>query len=356
MPKQNFFVNEDELDDYQVQVQMRKIDRSMIVSGCAGSGKSILALWKANDISKLQANQTFIFIVFTKALIKFMKDGIKYINETKKIGEPKLEENNFVYYEDWKRKGCPSADFIIVDEVQDFTREEISQFKKATKKAFFFWGDTAQSIYPKKKGIPTQDLLSIASEAGILPELLALNHRLKRKVARLAAFLTSDDELVNRCRKEGTALPWILRYKTLEEQLDTAMQQIKNRQITDAAILFPTNPMVIKAYEYLKKKGHSVEAKFDDKQDFSNSKLDLNFDSDNPKLMTYHSAKGLQFEAVFLPECDLPEVMGVKPLYVATTRTYEYLYIMYSNKLSRFFDAVPNNLYSTSLEEARIEL
>jgi superfamily I DNA/RNA helicase len=345
MPKQNFFVTEEELDNFQIQLLQKRIDRSMIVSGCAGSGKSILALWKAKHIQALPEKASYKFIVYTKALHKFMSDGIKAIG---------LDDDNFTYHHQWKSSGCPSADYIIVDEIQDFTREEVSAFKSAAKKAFFFWGDSAQALYRNIK--PTQNILTISAEASIQAEPLIFNYRLPAKIARLAMKFGDDEELVRRCKNEGSEKPRILRYNRLEEQLDVSMQQINNRQISDAAILFPTNALVQRAYEYLKMKGYNVEAKFDDKQNFSNSQLDLNFESDNPKLMTYHSAKGLQFEAVFMPECDLPEKMGIEPLYVAITRSYRYLFIMYSNQLSRFFDAVPQDLYSTTLKEARIEL
>ncbi len=345
MPKQTFFVNEDELDDYQVQLLRKRIDRSMVVSGCAGSGKSILALWKAKHIQDLQNGWTYKFIVFTKALNSYMSDGIRVIG---------LDDKNFMYHRQWIDQSCPPADFIIVDEIQDFTSEEIMQFKASARRAFFLWGDSAQSIY---RGIKeTQDILAIATESGIQPEQLVFNHRLPRKIARLAACLIDDDDLVQRCRKEGAEMPRILHYETPEQQLDMAMEQIKNRQITDAAILFPTNILVQRAYSYLRSRGHSIEAKYEDKTDYHNSRLDLNFNSDNPKLMTYHSAKGLQFEGVFLPECNDSDNRDSTPLYVAVTRSYQYLFIMYSTELSRFFDAVPKNLYTTTIEEDKIEI
>ncbi|OHB54682.1 MAG: hypothetical protein A2Y12_19170 [Planctomycetes bacterium GWF2_42_9] len=342
MPKQNFFVNEDELDDFQIQLLQKRIDRSMVVSGCAGSGKSILALWKAKQIQ--DAGYSYKFIVYTKALHQFMSNGIKTIG---------LNDRNFTYHHEWCNQGCPSADFIIVDEVQDFEHEDISQFKQAANKAFFLWGDSAQSLYRGFRN--TQDILSIASESGIEPETLVFNHRLPKIIARFAAKVSGDEDLVPRCRKEGEDIPRILRYATFEAQLDVIMQQIKNRQITDAAILFNDNVRVQKAYDYLSKKGYAIEAKIKD------SVFDLDFDSDNPKLMTYHSAKGLQFEAVFLPQCEaefekLDKTMNTTSLYVAITRSYRYLFVMYSNKLTRFFDSIPKDLYSTTLEEDRIEL
>ena len=47
MAKRNFFVRETELDDYQRLIINKRTNNSFIVKGCAGSGKSILALWKA---------------------------------------------------------------------------------------------------------------------------------------------------------------------------------------------------------------------------------------------------------------------------------------------------------------------
>lgn len=50
MPRRSFYVNDSELDDYQVKIINKRTDNSFIVKGCAGSGKSILALWKAKQI------------------------------------------------------------------------------------------------------------------------------------------------------------------------------------------------------------------------------------------------------------------------------------------------------------------
>lgn len=77
--------------------------------------------------------------------------------------------------------------------------------------------------------------------------------------------------------------------------------------------------------------------------------MDLDFNSDNPKLMTYHSSKGLQFEHVFLPECTVEGEEDRNPLYVAITRSYGALYIMHSGNLSSLFDAVPKDVYDTTL-------
>lgn len=110
----------------------------------------------------------------------------------------------------------------------------------------------------------------------------------------------------------------------------------------DVGILFRNNVGVQDAYNYFKSKGIDVEAKV-------GSQMDLDFTSDNPKMMTYHSSKGLQFEYVFLPDCNVEGIDERIPLYVAITRSYRGLYIMHSGDLSSLFDDIPQNLYETSL-------
>ena len=119
---------------------------------------------------------------------------------------------------------------------------------------------------------------------------------------------------------------------------------IKNRDFKDVGIFFRSRKEVEYAKDYFEnKKNFHVEAKV------TENASDLNFNSDNPKLMTYHSSKGLQFEAVFLPNCESSDNGSKNPLYVAMTRTYQSLYILHSGNLSSFFDDVPTDLYKTSL-------
>ena len=77
----------------------------------------------------------------------------------------------------------------------------------------------------------------------------------------------------------------------------------------------------------------------------------LDFTTDKPKLMPYHSAKGLQFETVILPFYEGATDKDLrKPLYVAMTRTYRYLYVMYSGiSIAQPLQQVPEYLYMKEL-------
>ncbi len=128
MAKRSFYVKDSELDDYQVKVINKKTDNSYIVKGCAGSGKSILALWKAKQIQD-EHKGTYLYIVFTKALMQYMADGISQVG---------IPQRNVDYHWHWQnRAGCPSADYIIVDEAQDFSKEDIELFRSKAKKAYY---------------------------------------------------------------------------------------------------------------------------------------------------------------------------------------------------------------------------
>jgi superfamily I DNA/RNA helicase len=81
--------------------------------------------------------------------------------------------------------------------------------------------------------------------------------------------------------------------------------------------------------------------------------MDLDFKTDNPKLMTYHSAKGLQFEAVFIPMCIGGDEKDRNPLYVALTRSYRDLFILFSNHLSTFISDIDRSLFEYHNEKSK---
>ena len=344
MAKRDFFIKESELDDYQVVVLQKRVDKPSIVKGCAGSGKSILALHRVKQIQEEKIG-SFYFILYTKALKQYMKDGIDSIG---------LNSDKVLHYDKWrwswkkenetwvKYKNAPTADYIIVDEAQDFSEQDIKLFKSKANKALILFGDSAQQIYKFKTPEPIS-MEQIAVLTGIPSMDLMFNHRLPKKIARLAERITdSDDDLEIRCKNEGVEMPKVLQFNNLDEQLDKIIEIVGNRQFDDVGILFRQNSDVQLAKSYFDRKGFKVEAKI-------NRNMDIDFESSSPKLTTYHSSKGLQFEAVFIPNCTVSGEDDRSPLYVASTSTYQSLFIMHSGALSPFFNDVPTDLYETSL-------
>ncbi len=343
--KKDWMIKESELDDDQIKVLMATLDKSCVVAGCAGSGKSVLALIKAQRVQKAHGNN-YQVIVFTKALCRYMNAG-------------RLElglNNDFCHHWDWvNKKSAPHSDYIIVDEIQDFDKDEIKQFISSAKKNFYFFGDTAQSIYEGlKTPMPVGNIRSITPAEKHVKEFeLYRNYRLPIPVARIAQFVGVDLDvfLESTYKSRETAMPRFLGYATKDDQLEAIDRIIKKNQMTDVAILLPHNKYVGDVYDKLSKMGN-YEVKVKDNDRWQDT---LDFLSTNPKIMTYYSAKGLQFETVFLPYIeDFTEVRPSdrKALYVAMTRTYRNLYVMYSNCLPAVLKQVDAQLYKTSEDDA----
>ena len=344
--KKDWMIKESELDDDQITVLMGTLKKSCIVAGCAGSGKSLLALIKAQRIQK-ECGDDYKVIVFTKALCQYMNVGRKALGL----------HNDFDYHYDWIKQGCPSADYIIVDEIQDFDKEEISVFIKAARKNFYFFGDTAQSIYDGYKiygkpypqnTIPVDDIKSEMNlpSSKVKNFELFRNYRLPIPVARVAHPIGIEFDPFEESiyQSKENKMPKFIEYENKDEQLKAIHRIIKDQNFEDVAILVPNGKSVMEIYERLSGFGGNFEMK-------GLNNYTLNFSSTNPKIMTYHSAKGLQFETVFLPYIEDFRVEGYngvsnrKALYVAMTRTYKYLYLMYSDNLPYPISEIDSDLY-----------
>jgi DNA helicase IV len=233
MAKRSFYVKESELDDYQVKVINKRTDDSFIVTGCAGSGKSILALWKAKQIQN-EGLGSYQFIVFTKALKQYMSDGVRQVG---------INANNVDYHWNWVNKQhSPSSDYIIVDEAQDFSKEDILLFKDKANKALLLYGDSAQQLYKFIKNKETISMEEMVDITDFQMEQLVFNHRLPKKIARVAQYINSEgDNLENRCKNEGVETPKLLKYNSFKAQLDATAEIIKNRGFEDVGILLRNN-------------------------------------------------------------------------------------------------------------------
>jgi superfamily I DNA/RNA helicase len=337
MAREAWYINESELDDYQTPIIQKKINNSFVVKGSAGSGKTVLALWKAREIEDAKLGSYYV-VVYTKALRQFVNDGVNEVG---------LSQSRVVHHWYWKNKlKQPKADYVIIDEVQDFTKTELLELQKSANKALILFGDSAQQVY---KGLKP-DLMTmeqIAYHTSLPIEQLVLNHRLPKKIGRVAEYINeTGDSLESRCTKEGANKPFLVKAYDWEQQLNFIKDTIEERGYTDVGILLPDNKLVKSADEFYKGKNSRVESKYDISWP-DNTKFTLNFHSENPKILTYHSAKGLQFEAVFIPSCSEGVInrRNVNPMYVALTRTYQDLFVMYTNTLTDVLDPIPRTLF-----------
>lgn len=338
-------VSEDSMDDDQLDLIEMNINKSMLVTGCAGSGKSVIAMHKAEQIAKL--GKKVILIAYTKSLSAFMREGI----------DQKSLPYSFYHHYQWKNKfHMPKADYIIVDEIQDFTREEVLEFIAAANTAYFFFGDSAQSIY-KSYGKDTISIEEISKLTGLKPLQLYNNYRLPRPIAKITQSYVGvnvnpyEDRIYQNKEK---SLPHFVKFSTEEDQMSAICSLVEKytRNLFDnqtIGILLPSNELVIKTC--MKFKASDIPCEFKYNIDDNNYVDTLDFGTFLPKILTYHSAKGLQFDVVILPMyIGANDDESKKALYVAMTRTMHQLYILYSSpELNAPLAKVPQSWYLKTL-------
>ena len=346
MALQSFALSKSELDAYQVLVLDKKIDRTLIVTGCAGSGKSVLAIHKAKELK--DQGYSFLFIVFTQALGSYMKAGINQLgldmssfSTYGKCFAPDKDASGNITNWHWA-KG--NYDFIIVDESQDFSMDAIEELRRHCRHLYLF-GDSAQSLYKSFlfDNKPTLKMRDLEYKFDVRMDDLILNHRLPESIAKVAQYLNSeDDRLVGRCQKKGGNKPKFLKLRDFDAQCEKTIEIINNLGLEDVGILCYHRADIQQVQNIFSRHGKNIDV-------YLNDMANIKFDSGNPKAMTFKSSKGLQFQTVFMLGCNHKIDSYVKDAYVAMTRSYEDLYLMYSDEISSMFDTVPKTYYDTDL-------
>lgn len=341
----DFYVEYGRLDDYQRHIIETLFHRSEVVGGCAGTGKSLIALHK---LARVPHGKSAALVVFTRSLKKYFEDGMNVLQ----IADTKVQYKN-----EWDRQ---HVDYLFVDECQDFTSDDIQAFIGSCEKMFFF-GDTGQTIM--EFGVSkNQSVEDTAAMLGVPVDYLYINYRLTKENAILAEAVGKRNDLVKHCKRYGVK-PQLIAGATFNEQLDAIIETITTNHLTRACVLVPYNTLsraqsspnkdsklsVDYVQRYFASKGMPVELKMNSN---IGDTMTLDFNSSAPKVISWHSVKGLQFNDVFIPFCETEydEVMK-KALYVAITRAYNRLYIGYTGQLNpEVFPPISSGIYSTAAD------
>ena len=333
-----WMISENQLDDIQTRIATQSIDKSLLITGCAGSGKTILALHRAVHIE--EEEESYFVIVYTKVLRKFIEDGIRQLD---------LDPDRIIHYHEWKKDPNRKANYLIVDEAQDFTEEQIDTLSNSFSRSIIYLGDQAQNLYENR--LPLNRITSKTNDIAV--QNLMTNYRFPKKIARVAKYLQSEDLgdiYVDRCQNEGEQKPRFYQFPSKEEQIDYIIKQINDRNLNDVGILLPTNELVEEMEAELEGNDIDCEARYKHYENGQREEINtLDFSTTNPKVTTYHSSKGCQFNDVFIPFCEdsLIDDFYKNALYVAFSRAINNVYVLYSDKLSKYFDGIPPDLFLT---------
>jgi len=370
--KKELIVKEEDLDQIEFDILRETLeDKSLIVSGCAGSGKSLMAVKLAQRIEK-EIKSPHKILVYTKALEEFLREGARILELSSQL----------THYHLWRwkydKKGNiigdnrTRTDYFIVDEIQDFTKGEVHEFINYTNKHFLFFGDTAQTLYSDRNPLPVCDIKKLIPKGHKYKEYsLYYNYRLPVHIAEAVQWVGDNLEPFEKDKyksKEDT-YTHLIKYTSFQDEIEEIANYCKEKRSSDVAILVPTREDVIRMFQGLENYGIHCEIKYDAPETYQLGKgnvpdnyrisLDtLDMSTDNPKIMTFHSSKGLQFETVFvagIKDYDNAYLKYLrKPLYVAMTRTYKNLYVLYSGWLPHPLSDIPKTLFIDSMIDYKV--
>lgn len=360
-----WFVPEDRLNPDQKRF-LQEFERdfrnnnlhNLWVKGFAGSGKSILLVHVARKILALKPNAKIALIVYTQSLVEMFKKALREL--TPPVNIPVMTFYSFM-------TSSSSYEYILCDEVQDLTPRVLSRMYDRSAHVVVA-GDSNQSIFPEdpKWREKTVDVSQIPSlihggdfELTIVERLTESIMKAVKSFLRLNIFgtrvnLNKVDTKISLCKANSNdaEISFIIQNSSLVIQ----------RGYT-AAILIPTQKGIVefvnKALASQGKPTWNSQTNEYGRVDFGamNSHLSscglkmqyvgngygqFRSNPDYVVLMTYHSAKGLDFDYVYIPFCSdylwisYNEALSKTLFMVAMTRARMNLYITYTGNLHSY--------------------
>ena len=409
----------------QLEVLDLKPEGHNVVLGTAGSGKTTLAIYRAIYLATLDDKEKVMLVTFNTTLVKYleaivgseiprnievrnyhkfargylahrnkmprwngivsgMEDGdnkkqlfvrralenVKAVNGTNSTYLEVRKEEGYLYdWEDIAQTVCEELEndtekrmykHIIVDEGQDLSPIMLKSLVKAIPEdgTFTFFGDVAQQIYGSRLSWREAGLKIAKNKIWYFDR----NYRNSKEIAQFAVaisktkYFEDKQDLVEPVLQTASSpLPAIVKCKDEEAELDW---------IVEAAIRMSGNQSIailVRNRELVDLVEEKLRAKKIIPQILKNRMgvLDLNA---KISIGTYHSAKGLEFDMVFLPFCSmkyLPSEERVlanesrdealkeetKLLYVAITRAKRGLILSYTEEKTELLLEVDTSLY-----------
>lgn len=307
-------------------------DRHRVIFGAPGSGKTMILLHRAQHLARMfnVTPERFRIFVFNNVLKNYIQSALGLLN---------LPEGSVLTYDHWcnlyytskiskkvpwnkqshgpdydairqavfehvraSTNGKPAYDFILVDEGQDLDPISFETIKLLSNHVTVCM-DHNQRIY--ENGADENEIMR---QLGLNRRNMSLlgAYRCCPYVIKLAAQFIEDqterEHYINQAKTDQTERQTpLLYYASNHDDAQRRMiEVIKTRQAKGdrIGIFFYTNRHVYGYAQGLREAGLDVEVQ---KAQKGSSHKPLDFNSDRPKVLTYHSAKGLTFDTVILP-------------------------------------------------------
>lgn len=401
-----WLVSLETLDDQQKLIAALKPEESYIVEGCAGSGKSVLAMIKFNQLCQngkhpvyatmMRALTDTIISEVTQTSDKGMAAAKKYVtSKTERINS--LGHGKSWYYKSSCIGTCymlpcinPNyenpleGDNLVLDECQDLTLLNFRKIVEGGYQSICWYGDDDQQlcngIEGEMKRISLQEILrEELTRRGGAKKLYKLkwNYRISPSVAKFIDEFQKSipgerKQLACSARGKRTDTPYLCGYPTGESEIDSMVKIIATRgwhrqnNHRTAILIGGSNQDIEKRYRYIKERLERVIGveNIDIQCRRGETSLGSNdwvtADPSAPIVVsTPLQSKGCQFDSVFIIANTFGSNNGhtlspkdLNAIHVAMTRTGGELFVFYKGVMPPAFNQIPLNLYKASVDES----
>ncbi len=336
-------------------------DRSWWIKGYAGTGKTMMLVHLANEY--LAAGYECAYVTYTHALKNLVSEALVELGNNRS----KLP----IYTVDSLNSLDRTYDLLLVDEVQDLQQKKIEKLLSQSQR-FIFAGDLNQSIFLNStKPEKIKKMLGSPREVELrdihrLPEAISHASHLVYEEADSAENALVDvieDSSVNlvRAKSKSAEVSWVYQ-QALKESRPTKPSAIlfsKHEEIQEFISTLASCkgiglPPRVGKMEVGGGHDYNPVNQFLNKNDISlmyfggagGGQINIATRSRLVLAMTLHSAKGLEFDSVFMPfmnyersPCPYPPLKNNDEwqrrfVYVALTRTRLNFYVSYTGEMN----------------------
>lgn len=337
-----------ELTDEQKIIVNLGYEKNILVSAAPGTGKTVIAIYRANQLSDL--GRKVAMLVYNRPLMLYLESTIKSMGIKAEVNtwhswlvafykdkfdskHPREDHEDPFSYNwtrirmDFERWGARNAsrkyETVIIDEAQDVPIQFIQALKHVTKTITCLM-DPQQSIESSRK----TDIADVAAELGVRTAYtMYQNFRNHEEIYRFAQIYRKSD---NDPRSPINELPHLIKYTTHGLPFSKVCDIIRRRKLPYVGV-FVNHKQLNKTYEEL-------SAAFPGRVYIYKSRRsnELSFDKEGIYVLSYNCMKGLEFDQVIMPRFDHMDASGdantdTNLVYVSVTRASHYFYGFYTD-------------------------
>ena len=356
-------------------------DENHWVKGFAGSGKTIVLTHVLERLATAKPPVKVCFATFTHALKDLVESGLS------ENAKRKIDISTF----NGLGKLRNDYDIVVADEMQDIPSRVLPTLAKKSD-VLVIAADLDQSIYRSACSVSELNASVKPAKEHQLREI----HRINENVLEIARSVYTDVNIVSQTTvRQDDEHARMYEATSMRDEFVTMFEEAVrvSAKESPSAILLPSKALLDKFISTISTAnsytGSPPSVKDSERPEIGeqadpfkeiNAYLKKNksplqvfgggsgslYDSDSKKmvyLMTYHSAKGLDFANVFLPH--LTDDVSLEPMkgasedqerrlfFVATTRARERLYLSYHDEPHKFIGEIPEDLLEPFRKQKR---